>query len=323
MKIHIVGGGPAGLYFASLMKKAWPQTHHGLRAQPAGDTFGFGVVFSTETLDTFETLRPGELPRHRRSFRLLGRYRDPFPRDRSPHRRQRVLRLLARYALKILGRRARSLGVDVKYQTEVSPTEIQQFSMPISSWPRTASILVFARPFRSFQPSVDLGPNIFSWMGSTRPFDAFTSSSARPSTASSSRHCYQYEPRCSTWIIETDRRPSRAPASTRSTRRPRRVLLEDLFAQELKGHRLITNRSIWRNFPTVRCERWVADNVVLIGDAKATAHFSIGSGTKLAMEDGIALFEAFRSTGGRDVARGTWTFRSTAARGGREDAAFR
>jgi anthraniloyl-CoA monooxygenase len=77
---------------------------------------------------------------------------------------------------------------------------------------------------------------------------------------------------------------------------------EGLFAQELQGHRLITNRSIWRNFPTIRCERWVADNMVLIGDAKATAHFSIGSGTKLAMEDGIALYEAFRSTGGRDVA---------------------
>src|SRR5947209_19228550 len=78
--------------------------------------------------------------------------------------------------------------------------------------------------------------------------------------------------------------------------------VEGLFAKELQGHRLITNRSIWRNFPTIRCERWVADNMVLIGDAKATAHFSIGSGTKLAMEDGIALYEAFRATGGREVA---------------------
>src|SRR5262249_61924212 len=74
--------------------------------------------------------------------------------------------------------------------------------------------------------------------------------------------------------------------------------VEGLFAKELQGHRLITNRSIWRNFPTIRCERWVADNMVLLGDAKATAHFSIGSGTKLAMEDGIALYEALRSAGG-------------------------
>src|SRR5207249_4597876 len=78
--------------------------------------------------------------------------------------------------------------------------------------------------------------------------------------------------------------------------------VEGIFADELKGHRLITNRSLWRNFPTIRCERWTAGNVVLIGDAKATAHFSIGSGTKLAMEDGIALYEALRATGGNDVA---------------------
>ena len=77
--------------------------------------------------------------------------------------------------------------------------------------------------------------------------------------------------------------------------------LEGVFAEELAGHKLITNRSLWRNFPTIRCEKWTADNIVLIGDAKATAHFSIGSGTKLAMEDAIALYEAFRFTGGRDV----------------------
>src|SRR5262249_47745478 len=91
--------------------------------------------------------------------------------------------------------------------------------------------------------------------------------------------------------------------------------VEGLFAKELQGHRLITNRSIWRNFPTIRCERWVADNMVLIGDAKATAHFSIGSGTKLAMEDGIALYEAFRSAGGGENAGPRW--RSSRASGAR------
>src|SRR6187549_1569477 len=86
--------------------------------------------------------------------------------------------------------------------------------------------------------------------------------------------------------------------------------LEGVFAAELAGHKLITNRSIWRNFPTIKCERWTADNVVLIGDAKATAHFSIGSGTKLAMEDAIALYEAFRFTGGRDVKSALTRFES-------------
>ena len=99
--------------------------------------------------------------------------------------------------------------------------------------------------------------------------------------------------------------------------------LEGVFAEELAGHKLITNRSLWRNFPTIRCEKWTADNIVLIGDAKATAHFSIGSGTKLAMEDAIALYEAFRSTGGRDVKAALARFESAAPRGGREDPALR
>ena len=94
--------------------------------------------------------------------------------------------------------------------------------------------------------------------------------------------------------------------------------MESVFAEELDGHKLITNRSIWRNFPTIRCERWTADNIVLIGDAKATAHFSIGSGTKLAMEDAIALYEAFRATGGRDVQGRAHAFRNAAPRRGRE-----
>src|SRR5262249_53621699 len=104
------------------------------------------------------------------------------------------------------------------------------------------------------------------------------------------------------WIIETDPKTFARAGLDKLDETASARFAEDLFAQELQGHRLITNRSIWRNFPTIRCERWFAYNMVLIGDAMATARFSIGSGTKLAMEDGIALYEAFRSTGGRDVA---------------------
>jgi anthraniloyl-CoA monooxygenase len=114
-------------------------------------------------------------------------------------------------------------------------------------------------------------------------------------------HCYQYQPGRSTWVMETDpetfKRAGLDPHDETASAR----FLEGVFAEELDGHKLITNRSIWRNFPTIRCERWTHDNMVLLGDAKATAHFSIGSGTKLAMEDAIALYEAFRSTNGRDV----------------------
>src|SRR5947208_4005539 len=138
-------------------------------------------------------------------------------------------------------------------------------------------------------------------MGSTRPFDAFTFFFRETEHGIFIDHCYQYEPQCSTWIIETDPKTFARAGLDKLDEAASAHFAEGLFAQELQGHRLITNRSIWRNFPTIRCDRWVADNMVLIGDAKATAHFSIGSGTKLAMEDGIALYEAFRSAGGRDV----------------------
>ncbi|HEY7242322.1 MAG TPA: bifunctional salicylyl-CoA 5-hydroxylase/oxidoreductase [Xanthobacteraceae bacterium] len=302
MKIHIVGGGPGGLYFAALMKKAWPQAQITVfeRNRP-GDTFGFGVVFSDETLDTFETY-------DRESYRaIIGHF--AYWDDIEIHFRGTVHRIggngfcgCSRAALlKILGRRARSLGVNIKYQSEVSPHDPAILD---------ADLVVAADGINSrfreafadrFQPSIDLRPNFFSWLGSTRPFDAFTFFFREIEHGIFIAHCYQYEPQCSTWIIETDPQTfARAGLGALDEAGSARFV-EKLFAPELKGHRIITNRSIWRNFPTVRCERWVAGNVVLIGDAKATAHFSIGSGTKLAMEDGIALFEAFRAAGGKDA----------------------
>ena len=135
-------------------------------------------------------------------------------------------------------------------------------------------------------------------MGSTRPFDAFTFFFRETEV----RHLHRALLSIRARPLDLDdrdrsRRHSRAWASTPNDEAGSAKLLEELFAEELQGHRLIINRSIWRNFPMIRCERWVHDNVVLIGDAKATAHFSIGSGTKLAMEDAIALYEAFRATG--------------------------
>ena len=302
MKVHVIGGGPAGLYFAILMKKAWPQRRITVfeRNRP-DDTFGFGVVFSDQTLDTFEAY-------DRESYRaIIGHF--AYWDDIEIHFRGTTHRIGGNgfcgcsrtNLLKILGRRARSLGVEIKYQAEVSPDDPKI---------RGADLVVVADGINSrmreafadrFKPSVDLRPNFFSWMGSTRPFDAFTFFFRETEHGIFIAHCYQYEPQRSTWIIETDPQTFKRAGLDKLDEAGSAHFVEGLFAEELKGHRLTTNRSIWRNFPTIRCERWVADNMVLIGDAKATAHFSIGSGTKLAMEDAIALFEAFRSTNGRDV----------------------
>ncbi len=304
MKVHVIGGGPAGLYFAILMKKAWPQTRITVfeRNRP-DDTFGFGVVFSDQTLDTFEAY-------DRESYRaIIGHfaYWDDieihFRGTDAPRRRQRLLRLLARDAAEDSGpARALARRRTPSTRPKFRPT-IRRSSTPIW-WSRpTASIRACARRSRTSSSRASICGRI-SFPGWARPGRSTPSrsSSARPPHGIFIAHCYQYEPGRSTWIIETDPETFARAGLDKLDEKASARFVEGIFAEELKGHRLITNRSIWRNFPTIRCERWTADNVVLIGDAKATAHFSIGSGTKLAMEDGIALYEAFRATGGNDVA---------------------
>src|SRR5258707_2711856 len=302
MKVHVIGGGPAGLYFAILAKKAWPQTRITVfeRNRP-DDTFGFGVVFSDETLDTFETY-------DRESYRALKGHCAYWD-DIEIHFRGTTHRIggngfcgCSRTSLlKILSRRARSLGVELNYRHEIAD---------IGALAQEADLVVGADGINSrvqrafadkFKPKTDLRPNKFSWMGSTRPFDAFTFFFRETEHGIFIAHCYQYEAGRSTWVMETDPETFARAGLDAMDEEASARFLEGVFAEELQGHKLITNRSLWRNFPNIKCERWTAGNVVIIGDAKATAHFSIGSGTKLAMEDAIALHQAFRDTGGRGL----------------------
>src|SRR5581483_3346461 len=303
MKIHVIGGGPAGLYFAILMRKAWPQIDITVfeRNRP-DDTFGFGVVFSDETLQTFQAY-------DRDSYRAITEnfaYWD----DIEIHFKGTLHRIggngfcgCARTTLlKLLHERARALGVDLRFQTEVADLRAAMAQADLVVGADGINSRLRETFAAEFKPEVDLRPNKFSWMGSTRPFDAFTFFFRETEHGIFIAHCYQYEPGRSTWVMETDPETFARAGLDKLSEQESAAFLERIFADELNGHKLITNRSIWRNFPTIRCARWTHKNAVLIGDAKATAHFSIGSGTKLAMEDAIALFEAFRATGGADVA---------------------
>src|SRR5213079_2641789 len=148
-----------------------------------------------------------------------------------------------------------------------------------------------------FQPSVDLRPNKFTWLGSTKPLDAFKYFFRETKEGLIVAHCYQYKPERSTWVIEMDEQTWGNFGFDKLSETDMLPVLERVFAEELDGHPLIPNRSLWRNFPNITNRTWVKGNAVLVGDAKATAHFSIGSGTKLAMEDAVALFEAFKAQG--------------------------
>jgi anthraniloyl-CoA monooxygenase len=143
-----------------------------------------------------------------------------------------------------------------------------------------------------FQPEIDVRSNVFAWMGSSRPLDAFTFIFQETEWGPFIAHAYQYEMGHSTWIFETDPETFERAGLKGLDEKQSADRMADIFGWFLEGHPLLTNRSMWRNFPMIRSKRWVKDNMVLIGDAKATAHFSIGSGTKLAMEDAIALADA-------------------------------
>jgi len=311
MKVTIIGGGPGGLYFALLAKKAWPRWDITVyeRNRP-DDTFGFGVVFSDQTLDTFKAYDLVTYERIRRRFAYWG--------DVDVVYKGRVMRSggngfcgCSRNALlAILQDRCRELGVQIRFQTEVEGLE------PFAD----SDLIVVADGINSkirdkhkdhFKPSTDLRPNKFTWLGSTRPLDAFKYFFRETPEGIILAHCYQYEQGRSTWVIETDEATWKNFGFDRMSEAQMLPVLERVFAAELDGHPLIANRSIWRNFPTITNATWVMDNVVLVGDAKATAHFSVGSGTKLAMEDAIALFESLKQ---EDAVRGALALYDTTRR---------
>ena len=298
MRIAVIGGGPGGLYFAILMKKWQPAAEITVfeRNRP-DDTFGFGVVFSDATLDIFERYDAESYRAITENFAYWDdieiRFKDTVHRIGGNGfcgcSRQTLLILLQE--------RARALGVEMRFQTEVEPdlAAFADYDLIVASDGINSRIREANRDH--FQPEVDLRPNKFTWLGSTRELDAFTFFFRETDHGIFIAHTYQYEPGRSTWVIETDPDTFARAGLDHMDEEASARFLEGVFAEELAGHPLITNRSLWRQFPMIRSKRWVKDNVVLMGDAKGTAHFSIGAGTKLAMEDSIALFDAFRAKG--------------------------
>jgi anthraniloyl-CoA monooxygenase len=296
MKIAIIGGGPAGLYAAILLKKQRPEAEVTVyERNRADDTFGFGVVFSDATLDNFETYDP---PSYRRITQQFA-YWD----DIAVHFRGTVHRVggngfcgcSRRTLLMLLQERARELGVALHFESEIADDDDPRIA--------GADLVILADGINSrfrekytghFEPEVDLRSNVFAWMGSTKPLDAFTFIFQETEWGPFIAHAYQYEAGRSTWIFETDPDTFERAGLKGLDERQSADRMAEIFGWFLDGHPLLINRSMWRNFPMIRSKRWVRGNMVLLGDAKATAHFSIGSGTKLAMEDAIALADAMK-----------------------------
>ncbi len=298
MRIVCIGGGPAGLYFAILMKRRDPSHHITVieRNRPY-DTFGWGVVFSDETLRNLKGGDPESEARITEGFAHWD--------DIDIHFKDQVITsgghgfcgIERKQLLNILQQRAGQLGVELIFEREVD--DLQEFA--------DADLIVAADGVNSrvrtmhaahFKPSIALQKNKFVWLGTHRLFDAFTFVFVKSEWGWFQAHAYKFNDTTSTFIVETREETWRAAGLDTADVAATTRFCEALFAPWLDGHPLLSNArhlrsSAWISFPSVSNEHWVHDNIVLMGDAAHSAHFSIGSGTKLALEDAIGLAAAF------------------------------
>ena len=295
MKISVIGGGPGGLYFALLTKKRHPEHKIDVYEQNrADDTFGFGVVFSDETLDEFLAADPQSYELIKENFAYWSDIVIEHEGVRTIvggngfagcSRKTLLAMLQERCTQEGVGLHFSSVIDDEKFETLRADSDLVVVADGINSAVRT-------KYKKEFGVRIEEKRNRFTWLGSTKPLDAFTFFFRQTEHGHFCAHTYQYEKGHSTWVVETTPECWEASGFDKTDEEETARALEKVFAEDLDGHPFITNRSMWRSFPKVMCDRWNHENMVLIGDNKATAHWSIGSGTKLAMECAIALSDA-------------------------------
>ena len=301
MKILSIGGGPAGLYLGILMKSLDPSHEITVieRNRP-DDTFGFGVVFSERTLDNIQhgdAVTYDEVARYSQIWnaievRIGGKTMRCGGNAFSAIARKRLLN--------ILQKRATSLGVELCFQTEaLPPSAYVDYDVIVAA--DGANSMVRRTYAEHFNPSIEVGKAKYIWFGTTKHFDCLTFPFEQNEHGIFAVHAYPFDDKTSTFIVETDEQSWRNAGLDRNVEATLAPGVSDmesmayyqkLFAKHLDGHELIVNNSKWLNFRTIKNERWHYNNIVLMGDAAHTAHFSVGSGTKMAMEDAIALSQA-------------------------------
>jgi anthraniloyl-CoA monooxygenase len=306
MNIVCIGGGPAGLYFALLMKQLNPA--HRIRVVERNrpyDTFGWGVVFSDATMDNMRRWDPVTADQIQQAFNHWD--------DIELHFKGRVIRsgghgfvgIGRRKLLNILQARCEALGVELEFEREVdSDLEFPDADLIIASDGINSRIR--ERYAAQFRPDIVVRPNRYIWLGTNKLYDAFTFLFEKTEHGWFQAHIYRFDEHTSTFIVECPEPVWRAHGLDQADQEQSIAFCERLFAANLQGARLLTNArhlrgSAWLNFQRVRCEQWSHFNgrahVVLMGDAVHTAHFAIGSGTKLALEDAIELVTQFRALG--------------------------
>lgn len=315
MKIAVLGGGPAGLYFAISMKLR--DAAHEITVferNRADDTFGWGVVLSDETMSNFDDNDPVSEQMIRDHFAYWDDVKVVRGDEEMTSSGHGFCGIGRKQMLLLLQQRARDLGVVLEFQADVTPERIEELR-------RDNDVVVAADGLNSktrslyadaFQPEIDMRANHFVWLGTHQKFDdAFTFIFEKTEHGWIWAHAYQFDDNTATFIVECGPETYKAFGFDTLSQQDSIALCEQIFARHLGGHALMTNAnhirgSAWIQFPRVTCENWFFDNVVLLGDASATAHFSIGSGSKLGMESAIMLADELNS--GKPLAQALQTY---------------
>ena len=308
-KILVIGGGPAGLYFAISVKLREPQTEITvIERNKANDTFGWGVVLSDETLENLTQNDPASAADIRTHFAYWDDIAIHHKGEKLVSSGHGFCGIGRKRLLSILQNRARDLGVDLQFGSDVAAASSYMADYDVVVAADGLNSRTRTEFSESFKPDTDLRACQFVWLGTQQKFDdAFTFIFEKTDKGWIWAHAYQFDDDTATFIVECSQSTYDAFRFADLNQQQSIAICEEIFADHLDGHALMTNAnhirgSAWIQFPRVLCETWYHQNVVLLGDASATAHFSIGSGTKLALESAISLAENITQDQPLDVA---------------------